>query len=341
MEHIGKKLSAPVAVVTGASAGVGRAVARELARRGFRVGLLARGTDGLLAAAREVRELGSEALVQICDVSDPAAVEHAAGEVEYTLGPIDVWVNNAMASVFAPCWQTEPDEYKRVTEVTYLGSVYGVQAALRRMRPRDRGVIVQVGSSLSYRGIPLQSAYCAAKHAIKGFLDSVRSELAHEGSAIRVVNVHLPAVNTPQFEWTRSRLPRRLQPVGPIFQPEIAARSIVHAALHPRREMWVGTSTATVIVGSFLFPAILDRYLAEAAWDGQMTDEPAWSRPDNLVLPLPGDYGAHGRFDARATKISPAAWAGRHRGLVMAAVALPIALWALAAWRSSKRAPPE
>jgi NAD(P)-dependent dehydrogenase (short-subunit alcohol dehydrogenase family) len=314
-----------VAVVTGGSAGVGRAVARELARQGIAVGLLARGEEGLRAAAREVQELGARACVQVCDVSDPDAVERAADAVECELGPIDIWVNNAMVSIFAPTWQIEPEEYQRVTEVTYLGSVYGTQAALRRMRPRNRGVIVQVGSSLAYRGIPLQSAYCAAKHAVQGFLDSLRSELVHEGSAIQVVSVHLPAVNTPQFDWTRSRLPRRLKPMGPIYQPEVVARSIVDGALHPRREVWVGTSTKATIVGSFLFPSLLDTFLGRTAWDGQMTKEPAWARPDNLQMPMPGDHGAHGRFDAPD--------AGRHRGLLMAALAVPLAIWAFRAWR--------
>jgi NAD(P)-dependent dehydrogenase (short-subunit alcohol dehydrogenase family) len=291
-----------VVVVTGASAGVGRAVARLLARPGTAIGLVARGRDGLEAAAREVEEAGGHALVVPADVADADAVEAAADAVEAAFGPITGWINNAMVSVFSPVREMTAAEYRRVTEVTYLGYVHGTLAALRRMCPRDRGVIVQVGSALAYRGIPLQSAYCASKHAIQGFTESLRCELLHDGSAVRVAMVDLPAMNTPQFEWVRSRLPGRPQPVPPIYQPEVGARGVVAALEDPsRRERWIGLPTWVAIVGNRIVPGFYDRILARTGYAAQQTDEPLPAgRRDNLLAPVPGDHGAHGRFDARA-----------------------------------------
>jgi NAD(P)-dependent dehydrogenase (short-subunit alcohol dehydrogenase family) len=298
----------PVAVVTGASAGVGRATARELAVRGFDVALLARGRSGLEATAKEVDAAGRRALPIEVDVAHADAVDDAAEHVERDLGAIEVWVNNAFATVFANATDITPDEYRRVTEVTYLGFVYGTLAALKRMQPRDRGVVVQVGSALAYRGIPLQAAYCGAKHAIQGFTESLRCELLSESSGVRVTMVQLPALNTPQFKWVLNRLRRRPQPVPPIYQPEVAADAIVHAALHPyRRERWVGASTALTLVANAVAPGVLDRYLARRGIDSQQTDEPAdRARPDNLWAPVDGDHdaGAHGRFDARSRQTS-------------------------------------
>ena len=290
-----------VVVITGASAGVGRAAARAFAERGDAVGLLARGVDGLEAARREVEAIGSRALVVPVDVADAEAVEAAAERVERELGPIDVWVNNAMVSVFSPVKEMTADDYKRVTEVTYLGVVYGTLAALRRMLPRDRGKIIQVGSALAYRGIPLQSAYCAAKHAIQGFCDSLRAELIHDRSQVSLTMVQMPAINTPQFDWVKSRLPRKGQPVPPIFQPETAAAAIVWASDHERRELFVGWPTYKAILGNKLFPSLGDWYLAHHGYRSQMRDEPADpDRPNNLCEPMPGDWGAHGSFDRRA-----------------------------------------
>lgn len=308
-----------IVVITGASAGVGRAVAREFGKRGARVGLIARGIDGLNAAKREIEELGGEALVLPADVADSDAIEAAAQRVEETWGAIDIWINNAMASVFAPIAKLTPAEVKRVTEVTYLGVVYGTMSALQRMLPRDRGTIVQVGSALAYRGIPLQAAYCAAKHAVQGFNDSLYCELIHDRSNVRLTMVNLPAMNTPQFDWVLSKLPNRAQPVAPIYQPEVAARAIRWAAHHPRREVNVGWPTTAVIVGNNLVPSFADHYLAEHGYDSQQTDEPEDpDRPHNLWEPLPGDHGAHGRFDARAKKTSVHAALNLHRGKVLA-----------------------
>lgn len=322
-----------VVVVTGASAGVGRAVVRAFAERGAHLGLLARGRDGLEAARQEVEELGGRALVLPADVADEHQVEAAAAEVEERLGPIDVWVNDAMVSVFSPVIEMTAEEYRRVTEVTYLGTVWGTLAALRRMRPRDRGTIVQVGSALAYRGIPLQSAYCAAKHAVQGFCDSLRSELLHDGSHVRLTMVQLPALNTPQFGWVKSRLPRKPQPVPPIFQPEVAARAVVWAAEHGRREVWVGWPTVKAIAGNRIAPWLADRYLAKNGYEAQQYDGLADPhRADNLWHPVPGDHGAHGDFDARATRHSPQLWATTHRGLLAAGAAgLAGLLWT--AWR--------
>jgi NAD(P)-dependent dehydrogenase (short-subunit alcohol dehydrogenase family) len=329
-----------VVVITGASAGVGRATVRAFAGRGASIGLIARGRDGLEAAKREVEELGGKALVLPLDVADAEQVELAAAQVEEKLGPIDIWINNAMVSVFSPVRETTPEEYRRVTEVTYLGYVYGTLAALRRMLPRDRGTIVQVGSALAYRGIPLQSAYCGAKHAIQGFCDSLWSELIHDGSNVRLTMVQLAAMNTPQFRWVKSRLPRKPQPVPPIFQPEVAARAIVWAAHHDRREVWVGWPTVKAIAGNKVAPGYADRYLAKNGYESQQydgLDDP--HRANNLWEPLSGDHGAHGDFDDRATYRSPQLWATTHRGLLALAGAGLAGLGLLwAAWNREEPA---
>jgi NAD(P)-dependent dehydrogenase (short-subunit alcohol dehydrogenase family) len=310
-----------VVAVTGASSGVGRATAHAFARDGATVGLIARSPEALAATAGEVRAFGGNPVVLACDVADPRAVEDAAAELDQH-GVIDVWVNNAMASVFAPTWEITADEFKRVTEVTYLGVVNGTLVALSRMRPRNSGVVVQVGSALAYRGIPLQSPYCASKHAIQGFTESLRSELMHESSGVRVTMVQLPALNTPQFDTVRTRLPRHPQPVPPIYQPEVAARAIVTAARHPsRREWWVGGSTMVTLLGNAVAPGLGDRYLARTGFDSQQTDEPVPAdRPDNLYEPVPGPGATHGDFDARATDRSIQWLATRHRR-VLAVVA--------------------
>jgi NAD(P)-dependent dehydrogenase (short-subunit alcohol dehydrogenase family) len=307
-----------VVVITGASAGVGRATARAFARHGARIGLIARGTDGLEAAAREVESLGGKALVLSADVADAQAVQRAADEVERQLGPIDIWVNNAMTSVFSPIKEMTADEYKRVTEVTYLGYVYGSLAALKYMLPRDRGVIVHVGSALAYRSIPLQSAYCASKHAVLGFFASLRTELLHDRSNVKTTMVQMPALNTPQFGWVRSRLPRKAQPVPPIYQPEVAARLIYHAAHHAdHREWYASWSVLKAIFGNKLVPSYADRYLAKNGYESQQYDGHADpNRPDNLYQPIPGDRGAHGAFDERAMTWSAEAWAEEHAGLL-------------------------
>jgi NAD(P)-dependent dehydrogenase (short-subunit alcohol dehydrogenase family) len=310
-----------VVVVTGAGAGLGRAIAAAFARRGASVGLVSRSRERLEDAKHEVEQLGGRALILPADVADPEAVEAVAARAEAELGPIDVWVNNAMTTVFSPVKEMTADDYKRVTEVTYLGFVYGTQAALRRMLPRDRGTIVQVGSALAYRSIPLQSAYCAAKHAMVGFTDSLRSELIHDGSHVRVSVVHMPALNTPQFSWCKSRMPRKAQPVPPIFQPEVGAEAVYWAAHHHRRELLVGWPTIQAVWGQKAIPGLLDRYLAKMAWDGQMYDgtrDPG--APVDLYEPVPGHQGAHGSFDERASDHSPALWAVTHRGLVAAGV---------------------
>lgn len=290
-----------VVVVTGASAGVGRATVRAFAERGASLGLLARGADGLEGARKDVEDRGGKALVLPTDVSDPEQVDRAAAAVEDAFGCIDIWINNAMTSVISPVKEMKPEEYRRVTEVTYLGYVYGTLSALKRMLPRNRGVIVQVGSALAYRGIPLQSAYCGAKHAIQGFCDSLRSELRHDRSKVRVVSVHLPALNTTQFGWVKSRLPRKAKPVPPIYQPEVAAEAIVYAAYNKRQEIFVGLSTLITIWGNKFFPRIGDWYLAVTGYESQQYDGPEDpERPDNLWEPVPGDHGAHGSFDESA-----------------------------------------
>jgi NAD(P)-dependent dehydrogenase (short-subunit alcohol dehydrogenase family) len=304
-----------VVVITGASAGVGRATVREFAKRGASIGLIARGTDGLEGARREVESAGGRALVLPVDVADAAQVETAVERVESTLGPIDIWVNNAMASVFSPIKEMTAEDFKRVTDVTYLGYVYGSLAALRRMLPRDRGTIVHVGSALAYRSIPLQAAYCAAKHAILGFFASLRTELLHDGSNVKTTMVQMPALNTPQFGWVKSRLPRKAQPVPPIFQPEVAARAIYYAAHHPeRREYYVGFSTVKAIFGNKLVPSFADHYLARNGYDSQQHDGPENpNRPNNLWQPVPGDHGAHGTFDERASSFSMELWLEMNR----------------------------
>jgi NAD(P)-dependent dehydrogenase (short-subunit alcohol dehydrogenase family) len=319
-----------IVVITGASAGVGRATARAFARRGADVGLLARGIDGLDAARREVEADGCRAIAIPADVADAEQVEAAAARVERELGPIDVWVNNAMVSVFSPVGELEPAEVRRVTEVTYLGVVYGTMAALKRMRPRDRGVIVQVGSALAYRGIPLQAAYCGAKHAIQGFTESLRCELLHDRSGVHVTMVQLPAMNTPQFDWVKSRLPRQPQPVPPIYEPEVAADAIVWAASARRRELIVGAPTAAAIWGNKIAAGLMDRFLAATGYDSQQTDEPADPhRPDNLWQPLEGDHGAHGRFASRSWSFSPQTWLNEHLTTVLGLAAGSVALlWA-------------
>src|SRR5947207_1444162 len=325
-----------VVVITGASAGVGRATVRAFARQGADIGLLARGADGLEAARREVEAEGGRALALPTDVADAGQVEAAAERVERELGPIDVWVNNAMVSVFSPVKELRADEIRRVTEVTYLGVVHGTLAALRRMLPRDRGAIVQVGSALAYRGIPLQAAYCGAKHAIQGFTESLRCELLHDGSRVHVTMVQLPAMNTPQFDWVKSRLPRKPQPVPPIYAPEIAADAIVWAASERRREMSVGAPTVAAIWGDKIASGLLDRYLARTGYDSQQTNEPADpDRQDNLWYPLSGDHGAHGRFESRTSRISIQTWANEHLG-ALAGVALgSVALmWGARRWLS-------
>ena len=323
-----------VIAVTGASAGLGRAIAQAFARsEGARIGLIARGIDGLEGAKRDVETLGGQALVLPADVADADAVEAAAGRVETELGPIDVWVNDAMTSVFSPIKEMTAAEFKRVTEVTYLGFVNGTLAALKRMLPRDQGCIIQVGSALAYRGIPLQAAYCASKHAIQGFMDSLRCELIHDKSRVRVTMVQMPAMNTPQFDWCKSRLPKRAQPVPPIFQPDVAAEAVVYASHHNRREIYVGLSTVKAIIGNKLFPGLLDHYLARTGYKGQQTDEPADpNRPYNLYEPVAGDHGAHGRFDARSRNFSPQLWTDLHRDGLVALALLGLATLGAAAF---------
>ncbi|GAA2471737.1 SDR family oxidoreductase [Streptomyces longisporus] len=327
-------------VVTGASGGVGRATALAFAARGDRVALLARGREGLAAAADEVQRAGGEALVVTVDMADAKAVDDAAQQVVDTFGHIDVWVNNAFAGVFAPFTEITPDEFRRVTEVTYLGYVFGTRAALHHMLPRDRGTIVQVGSALAYRGIPLQSAYCGAKHAIQGFNESLRCELLHSGTGVRTTMVQMPALNTPQFDWVLSRMPGRARPVAPVFQPEVAARAIVHAASHGRRrEYWVGSSTVATLIANAVVPGVLDRYLARTGFDAQQ-DEGAHGELGNLWAPADGahgrDFGAHGRFDEESRPDSAQEWISRNRGRV--GTALTVGAGALAARKLTRLA---
>ncbi|HVL72595.1 MAG TPA: SDR family oxidoreductase [Beijerinckiaceae bacterium] len=309
----------PVAVVTGGSAGVGRAVAAAFARRGWRVAVIARGPERLASAAREIERLGGEALPIEADVADADTVFAAADRVVRRWGALDVWVNNAMATIFAPIAKVTPAEFRRVTEVTYLGQVHGTLAALRHMRPARAGTIVQIGSALAYRSIPLQAAYCAAKAAARGFTDSLRTELIHEDSPIRVTMVHLPAVNTPQFDWSRSRMPRAAQPVPPIHDPEPVAEAVFDAAMDAPREVWIGKPTWEAILGQMVAPGWLDGMMARDAWDGQMTDEPGGDRDGNLFAPVPGDHGAHGRFDDRSHPSVTALSSAAVRGSLLAA----------------------
>ncbi len=336
-----KRPGPQVVVVTGASGGIGRATARAFAARGAKVALLARGVTGLAAAAEEVNRAGGTALVIPTDTADHDQVDAAAQRVEDELGSIDVWVNVAFTSVFARFTDIAPDEYRRVTDVNYHGFVNGTRAALARMLPRDRGAIVQVGSTLAYRGIPLQSAYCGSKHAIQGFHESLRTELLHDKSGVHVTMVQMPAVNTPQFSWVLSRLPNQAQPVPPIYQPEIAARAVVYAADHPkRREYWVGASTMATLVANAVAPGLLDRYLARTGFGSQQTDQPKDpDQPANLWEPADGpdgrDFGAHGRFDDESKGRSPQLWASQHHGLLGALSGLGATGAALAAsaWR--------
>ncbi len=313
---------APVIVITGASSGVGRASAQRFGQRGARVGLIARGLDGLEGARRDVEAAGGEALVLPVDVADADAVDAAAAKVIERWGRIDVWVNNAMVSVFAPIAQTTAAEYRRVTEVTYLGVVHGTCAALRHMRERDAGAIIQIGSALAYRSIPLQSAYCAAKAAVRGFTDSLRCELAHDGSSIQLSMLQLPAVNTPQFEVVRNKLGKHAQPVPPIYQPEVIADAVEHVLAHPAREMWIGTSAIKAILGQRFIAGPLDRYLAKMGYDSQTTDALPPTQGDNVDEPLPGDRGAHGSFDREALTGSLELWLRMHRAVALGALAL-------------------
>jgi NAD(P)-dependent dehydrogenase (short-subunit alcohol dehydrogenase family) len=320
----GSRFRDRVVVVTGASGGIGRATARAFAAEGAKVALLARGEAGLAGAVDDVKAAGGQPLAVPVDMADADAVQQAADRVEQELGDIDVWVNVAFTSVFAPFREVELAEFTRVTQVTYLGYVYGTRAALDRMLTRNRGTIVQVGSALAYRGIPLQSAYCGAKHAIQGFHESLRCELLHAHSGVRVTMVQMPAVNTPQFDWVLSRLPRHAQPVPPIYQPEVAARAVLYAAAHPRRrEYWVGASTAATLIANAVAPGLLDRYLARTGFSSQQTSQPRDPhRPTNLWEPADDrdghDYGAHGSFDQRSTARSPQLWASQHHGLLAA-----------------------
>lgn len=328
--------SSEVVVITGASAGVGRAIVNAFAQRGASIGLLARGQAGLEGARKDVEERGGQALIIPTDVADAAQVEAAAEQVEKTFGPIDLWINVAMASVFSPFKEMQAEEFKRVTEVTYLGQVYGTMAALRRMLPRDKGRIIQIGSALAYRGIPLQSAYCGAKHAIQGFTESVRCELIHDNSNVKITMVQLPAVNTPQFSWVKSRLPRKAQPVPPIYQPEVIADAVTWVADHYRRELFIGLSTVIAIQGNKLAASLGDRYLGKTGYKSQQTSEPANpNRPNNLWSPVDKDHdhGAHGAFDNQAIGKSRQVWADTHRGLLaaigtgLAATAVGVLLW--------------
>ncbi len=323
-------------VITGASAGVGRATAIAFARQGARVGLIARGEEGLEAAVRDVEQAGGTALANPCDVADPDGMDAAAERVERELGPIDVWVNNAMTAVLADTWEVTPADFRRVTEVTYLGYVHGTLAALARMRPRDAGVILQVGSALAYRAIPLQSTYCGAKFAIRGFTDSLRCELMHEKSAVRVTMVQLPGLNTPQFTSVRTTLRRQPRPVAPIFEPEVAAEAILFAADHRRREVWVGGNTVAIILANHLVPWAADRFLAKTNVDAQQTPMPlAAGRPDYLYEPLPGDQGAHGIFGDEAKPRSRQFELSRHRR-ALAAGTTALAAGVLAGARATR-----
>lgn len=325
------KAGPEVVVVTGASAGLGRAIVRAFAEQGARIGLIARGRERLESARAEVERLGGKALVVAMDVADAEAMEQAAEQIEHELGPIDVWVNNAMTSIYSPIKEMRPEEFRRVTEVTYLGYVHGTLAALKRMLPRDQGVIIQVGSALSYVSIPLQSAYCGAKHAINGFTISLRTELLHDRSNVRVTLVQMPAINTPQFDWSKNRLPRKPQPVPPIFQPEVCARAVVYAAHNDvGRELIVGWPTLKAILGGRLVPGYVDKKVAREAYRDEQSEEPEdTTRPDNLWESVPGDWAAHGRFDDIARDRSVEFWLRVNRRRLVVAVMVTIALAAL------------
>ncbi|HUB44583.1 MAG TPA: SDR family oxidoreductase [Acetobacteraceae bacterium] len=319
---------AGIVVVTGGSAGVGRATVEAFAQAGWNVGIIARNQQRLDATVAAVEQTGRRALAVSADVADAAAVERAADTIERVLGPINVWVNNAMATVFGPVSSLDADEFQRGTQVTYLGQVHGTMAALKRMRQRNRGTVVNVGSALSYRAIPLQSVYCAAKYAVRGFTDALRSELMHDRSAVHLTMVHLPAMNTPQFDWALNKTRHRPQPVPPIFSPDVAARAILFAATHRRREVWVGASTVKAIVAGWFAPGLVDRYLAWTGYSGQMTDEPAPSHAaGNLHQPVAGNWAAKGRFGDREHEISVQMLVNRHRGLAVALLAGGLGLW--------------
>ncbi|MGA3398627.1 MAG: SDR family oxidoreductase [Acetobacteraceae bacterium] len=329
--------SRKVAVVTGAGAGIGRATVREFARRGYDVGLIARDADRLYDAAQEVEATGRRACVAPADVADPAAVEAAAEEIERNLGPIDVWVNDAMATIFAPVHAITPQEFRRATEVTYLGTVYGTMAALRRMRQRGRGTIVQVGSALAYRAIPLQAAYCGAKFAIRGFTDALRVELKHSRLPIHITMVQMPALNTPQFDWALNRMPQQPKPIPPIYAPEVAARAIVFAARARRREIFVGHSTWKAIIANRLFPGLLDRYLAKYGYTGQFRGVPATQdNAGNLFHPVPGHQAARGSFSDQAQPVSWTFWLSRHRAALFT-VSAALGAWSLLHGRGNPR----
>lgn len=312
-----------VVVVTGASAGLGRSMVREFAKHGATIALIARGQEGLSAAVREAEQLGGKARAYSLDVANAESVEETARHIEAQLGPIDTWINNAMVSVFGPLKEMEAKDFKRVTDVTYLGQVYGTMAALKYMIPRNSGTVILVGSALAYRGIPLQSAYCGSKHAIHGFFESLRSELIHDGIKIKLSMVQLPAMNTTQFGFVKSYLPDKPKPMGRIYEPEVAARAVVQLALHPRRELYVGYPTVKTIVGNKLVPGYLDKYLARTGYDGQQTNEKADpQRENNLYTPLPGDHGAHGNFDAQTWDISPEVWLATHKAFTLGSIAV-------------------
>jgi len=319
-----------IAVVTGGSAGVGRAVVRELAKHGWDVAVLARGQAGLDGARQEVEAAGGRGLALPTDVADLMQVEVAAARVEAELGPIELWVNVAFAGSLRYFWDTPDELYRRITEVTYLGQVNGTRVALSHMRPRDRGVIIQVGSALAFRGIPLQSAYCGAKHAIIGFTESVITELKHDRSKVRLCMVQLPAVNTTQFDWNDSQFEQHPQPVAPIFQPELPARAVRYLADHPRRNMWVGASTAGTIVANRLVPGLLDWYLGKTGVKGQLTDQPGPQYGSNVFRPRDDEHdrGAHGMFDEQAYRSDPWSWASIHRAPLAAAAAVGVAVLA-------------
>lgn len=327
-----------VVVITGAGAGVGRAIVNEFADHGAHIGLIARNKERLDAARQYVEEKGGNALVLPCDTAHPEELEQAADRVENELGPIDIWVNCAMVTIFAPFLEIKPEEYKRSTEVTYLGFVWGTMAALRRMKPRDSGTIVQIGSALAYRSIPLQSPYCGAKHAIVGFTDSLRCELIHDKSNVHVTVVHLPGVNTPQFSWCRTRLARHPAPMGTIFEPEVPARAVYWAAHHRRREVYVGIPTNEAIYGQEMVPGVADKYLGNNGYKGQQTDQPILpDRPDNLFETVPGPYAARGIFSDQAKSFSLQNWANLHRGAV-SAIGAGVAALAFAVARKNSHA---
>jgi short-subunit dehydrogenase len=313
-----KDFTGKTVVITGASAGLGRAMAREFAKHGANVGLIARGMDGLRAANDELEESGGHGYIAQCDVSDAEAVEDAARKIEAHFGAIDVWVNNAMISVFGPFKKMEAKDFERVTDVTYLGQVYGTAAALKSMLPKNKGTIILIGSALAYRGIPLQSAYCGAKHAIHGFFESLRSELIRDNSNVKLCMVQLPAMNTTQFGWVKSYLENKPKPMGKIFEPEVAARAVVDIARYPGRELFIGYPTVKTIWGNKVAPGFLDNYLAKTGYSGQQTDEPVSpDRQNNLWQPVPGDHGAHGPFDKESSHFSPETWMVTHKRLTL------------------------